>query len=1221
MGGGLGGNGGVGGGRPDVGTCDPPETLKELGVACGCHEECDSGSCVDGVCCSSACEGTCQACNVPGKMGNCSPVPAGMAPVVAGQCTRDEVSTCGFDGTCDGNGGCRRYPDGTECEKGMCDGASVKGAKACREGECVMGSNVVCAPFGCDPEQAQCRQECTDNTQCAPGQQCKDGSCGKKNLGAKCEAASECESGFCADGVCCNTKCDGGCLSCNQPEKMGECAPVAQDQPDPHGVCKDNGATSCGTSGVCDGKGGCAKYGAGTVCRAQRCEGANQVSPSTCDGMGECKPGAQVSCPPYTCSGNACVRTCMNNSQCTGGNVCINGSCGKRGLGQKCDSNTECGSNFCVDGVCCDGACNGQCRFCASSQAPGWCINVPASTPDPRRAAGVTDSSRICSPQSQSSCGRNGMCNGNGGCQLWPNNTMCANQSCSSSTNTYSPARLCDGAGTCRSQPSLTCAPYKCNANSCGTACGSNNDCVSPNECINGRCGLKPPGALCGGDSECGSNFCRQGICCQTDCRGSCFSCALMGSRGVCTAVPAGGQDPAGTCRADGVSTCDRDGTCDGSGKCRLYASGQECAPSTCSAGTATERSTCDGKGDCVRGSERPCGGYRCNVEGTACYESCVDSNQCVLNQVCLDDKTCGKKPNGGECTASTQCLSGICKHGVCCNTACDGVCKSCGVAGSRGTCTNVVIGQPDVDGRCEAAPNTCGNNGLCNGSGACANYDASTICRNPSCPAGTSTETLSATCDGNGNCPAAQTRDCDTALCDPGTNSCYKGCTDSAQCVAPNVCSMMSCGLKGKGVSCASHGECASGKCANGVCCVNVPAGQQDCGACKACNLGATLGECAPLAAGTGGAGSCASTECGVQAQCDGSGNCLANAPAGKPCGATSCSGNSVQTMACNGSGTCAVNNTTSCGFFTCAAGVCKSPCTAPGDCVAGRVCANGECVIPKDPPGASCTTADTCSTAFCSPSAADPTKNVCCNAACTGACKGCDGSGNCQDLAENTVDSRCNADTANQCRYGICGAGGVCKLNSCNSTCSADGNSVTGSVCNGQNTNPPACMVSTTACVAYKCAGGTCLEACQADAQCQSGFYCQTSDLPVGSKFKCIAKRALGGSCSRDEHCSMGSCVKGPGNEQGICCATACPVSGGVCGNDGYCSDNGLSCRKAPATIECSRECIGNGTKLKIALCDGNGNCPQEGTVTDCELGCDEGPPAMCQLIVTVP
>jgi hypothetical protein len=41
--------------------------------------------------------------------------------------------------------------------------------------------------------------------------------------GAACMSNMECTSTFCADGVCCNTACDGANQSCNQPGSVGVC--------------------------------------------------------------------------------------------------------------------------------------------------------------------------------------------------------------------------------------------------------------------------------------------------------------------------------------------------------------------------------------------------------------------------------------------------------------------------------------------------------------------------------------------------------------------------------------------------------------------------------------------------------------------------------------------------------------------------------------------------------------------------------------------------------------------------------------------------------------------------------------------------------------------------------------------------------------------------------------------------------------------------------------
>jgi hypothetical protein len=66
---------------------------RAAGLTCDSAVQCESGFCVDGVCCLTACSGTCQSCNQPGSEGVCTTVPAG----------EPRPGTCEV---CDGDGGC-----------------------------------------------------------------------------------------------------------------------------------------------------------------------------------------------------------------------------------------------------------------------------------------------------------------------------------------------------------------------------------------------------------------------------------------------------------------------------------------------------------------------------------------------------------------------------------------------------------------------------------------------------------------------------------------------------------------------------------------------------------------------------------------------------------------------------------------------------------------------------------------------------------------------------------------------------------------------------------------------------------------------------------------------------------------------------------------------------------------------------------------------------------
>lgn len=295
---------------------------KANGQPCGADSECDSSLCVDGVCCASTCGGLCQSCDVRGKEGICTPVPAGTANA---SCAQQPPSSCGFDGTCDGNGGCRRYPPGVACAPATCQSSTLLAASACDgQGTCVTPPSIACAPYLCDTGTLACKTSCVTSADCA-GSTCLNGSCGAKPLaadGAGCAAGADCQSGICQDGVCCKTSCTASCMACNQAGSLGTCAPVAAGKLDPRGACADQGITSCGTSGLCDGAGACALYAAGSMCAVGTCSGGHVVrSTKQCDGQGACVAAADIDCDPYRCdpTTTACLTSCTANSQCAVG--------------------------------------------------------------------------------------------------------------------------------------------------------------------------------------------------------------------------------------------------------------------------------------------------------------------------------------------------------------------------------------------------------------------------------------------------------------------------------------------------------------------------------------------------------------------------------------------------------------------------------------------------------------------------------------------------------------------------------------------------------------------------------------------------------------------------------------------------------------------------------------------------------------------------------------
>jgi hypothetical protein len=648
---------------------------------------------------------------------------------------------------------------------------------------------------------------------------------------------------------------------------------MAMGLPDPHRLCKDEGPTTCGYTGRCNGQGGCTRYAPGTPCKPQSCAGGSMVPAATCDGRGTCVDSAAIACEPYQCAGTACIPTCQSDTECVAPATCSAGSCGSRGLGQACKNPNDCKSGFCADGVCCTETCEGKCRFCALPTALGRCVNVPADTPDPRAAAGVTDPSLVCVVQPAGSCGSNGLCNGDGGCALYGSETVCKPESCDAASNSYTGVFTCSGDGRCEPPASGNCAPFTCKGARCGTSCTANTDCVPPASCQMGSCGKKAMGQMCGTGAECASGQCAQGVCCNMACSGSCLSCALPGTVGLCVPVPSGSVDPAGVCRDQGAMSCGTDGSCNGAGGCRRYAAGTLCRAASCSAGQATAASTCDGVGACQAGAARACAPYVCNAAGTDCYNSCTDLTQCVAGTPCIQNR-CGKKSLGAPCTSPSECSSNFCIDGVCCNAGCAAACQTCALPGALGTCSPIPAGMSDPDGSC-----------------------------GPTCTTG-GTAVQGRICDGTGICgPSGTPAACGAYLCRNG--ACLTVCAVDGDCAPGNVCAARVCvpsSKKPNGATCVGGTECQSGNCVNGTCCASV-----SCASCQSC--GNAMGTCQAVAAGTAcGPGACsADGNSTITPACNAASQCGPGMPVS--CGSYKCNNGTCRTS-CASDAECSPGN-----------------------------------------------------------------------------------------------------------------------------------------------------------------------------------------------------------------------------------------------------------------------------------------------------------------------
>ena len=461
--------------RPDGAIDHPTAGGSKIGSACSAGNQCASGFCADGVCCNEACDGICRSCASPESLGTCIPADVGTDP--RQNCEEQGVAACGTDGVCDGTGACEKYAAGVICQSAGCTGSTLTSAQRCDgQGVCMAAQSQSCAPFTCGAS-GQCKTTCTTDGDCLAPNTCMNGSCGKVPIGATCTSDVECNTGICAQAVCCATACPGACASCALPGSAGVCTPLPAAQAAPTGQCTDLGTASCGTNGLCDGAGNCQVYAPTTVCAAGVCAAGLQTPAAKCNGKGACVTGAAQPCSPYGCGGGTCKTTCASDTDCAAPNVCTAGTCGLLPNGHACTMGASCGSGFCAQNVCCASACTGTCLSCDVAGSLGKCVGVPADR----------SSLNQCVDQGAPACKLDGLCDGNGGCQQYASGTPCAAASCSGST--FQPASTCTGSGACVTPATSSCLPYLCAGGACKKSCAVNTDCAAPvYGCSGGRC-------------------------------------------------------------------------------------------------------------------------------------------------------------------------------------------------------------------------------------------------------------------------------------------------------------------------------------------------------------------------------------------------------------------------------------------------------------------------------------------------------------------------------------------------------------------------------------------------------------------------------------------------------------------------------------------------------------------------------------------------------------
>jgi hypothetical protein len=203
---------------------------------------------VDRVCCDDACDGQCEACDVDGVRGTCSPV-SGEPHGNRDRCDGDD-EPC--RGECQGDvttRGCvyagLEQSCGSSCEDGFQTDSACDG-----HGACVPGDPRECDHLACQDEST-CKESCDDRNDCLAGYNCIEGRCEARAVCASHDHSQPAE-GLAID--CTPYACDdetGVChTECSEPEDCSggnTCFPDHQCKP-PEAAPQAQGDESCSCS-------------------------------------------------------------------------------------------------------------------------------------------------------------------------------------------------------------------------------------------------------------------------------------------------------------------------------------------------------------------------------------------------------------------------------------------------------------------------------------------------------------------------------------------------------------------------------------------------------------------------------------------------------------------------------------------------------------------------------------------------------------------------------------------------------------------------------------------------------------------------------------------------------------------------------------------------------------------------------------------------------------
>ena len=432
------------------------------------------------------------------------------------------------------------------------------------------------------------------------------------SFGLGCTSNSQCSSGFCSAGICCNTGCTGTCGACNLAGHLGTCTALSSGT-----VCRAS-AGACDVAETCNGTAltcpSDALAPATTVCRAAagECDAAETCTGSSASCPADSKKASGTAC---TDDGNPCTQDKCDGTTVTcqhpvgnAGTVC-RASAGSCDVAETCTgtSATCPADGFASTSTVCRAA-GGECDLAET------CTGTSASCPaDSKKTSGTacTDDGNVCTLD---------QCDGS--------NILCQHPAGNGGTVCRASAGFCDVAETCTG--TTTTCPTDGFVPASTTCRASAGECDVAETCTgtSASCPIdtkKPSGTACADDGI---------VCTKDQCDGSNNVCQHpAGNAGTICRASAGPCDVAETCT--GTSTaCPSDGFASPSTVCRAAAG--ECDLAETCTGSSTS---------CPTDSKKTSGTVAAMMETCARWTSATAATSSVSTRPATPERSAAPRP------------------------------------------------------------------------------------------------------------------------------------------------------------------------------------------------------------------------------------------------------------------------------------------------------------------------------------------------------------------------------------------------------------------------------------------------------------------------------------------------------------------------------------------------------------------------------------------------